>query len=112
MTEGPTRHAVAGERRFRYTPPSALPVRLGVSARPTSRPPDGNPTSKETTDRGSSQATRLACPPGRASRAPGAERAGARRMRALSREEAAASRLPQLRLVPGPPGDRAEADRD
>src|SRR5436305_8798691 len=85
---------------------------LGASrtlGRPTGDPPL---IPKETTDRGCSEATRLARPPGGAASAPGVERPDARGVRSLPRDDAAASRLPELRLAQRPAGDRAQADHD
>src|SRR4029450_5253497 len=88
-------------------------LRRGGSVRPGPR--DGTAgenrltRSKETTNRGSSQATRLTCPQGRAPRPPCPERAAARGGRPLPRAQAAPPRLPELRLVQRPPGDRPQA---
>src|SRR5580765_712214 len=58
---------------------------------------------------GCTQATRLACPPGRATRSPRDQSAEPRRVLALPRDEAATSRLSELWRLPGPPRGRAEA---
>jgi hypothetical protein len=62
-----------------------------------------------TTDHGCSEAACLARPTGRASQPPRDRPAAAGRMSPLPRAQAAASRLPELRLLRWPPGDRHQA---
>lgn len=92
----------------------AVDSAVGVAARPRPRTPRGGPSVHDTRSprpHGCTQATRLACSPRRATLAPRDRRADPRGVFALPRDEAAPSRLPQLRLLPGPPGDRAQAGR-
>ena len=76
-------------------------------SQPAHRRPGDDP--KEPRPHGCTQATRLACPPGRAPRPPRDQRPDARGVPALPRDEAAAPRLPELRLLPGPPRGPAQA---
>src|SRR4029079_6446600 len=78
---------------------------------PERRPPIArHQTDKEPTrPHGCAQATRLACPPGRATLASRDRPARPRGVFALPRDEAAAPRLPERRLLPGPAGRAAEA---
>ena len=92
----------------------AVDSAVGAAARPDpERVPPPRPTNLHDTrsprPHGCTQATRLARPPGRATLAPGDRPADARGVPALPRDEAAAPRLPELRLVPGPPGGRARS---
>ena len=86
---------------------------MRAAARRSGRPAVARPrpTRRSPRPHGCTQATRLACPPGRATLAPRHRPADPRGVSALPRDEAAAPRLPQLRLVPGPPGRRAQAGR-
>ena len=103
LTAGP----VSGRLRGRCGP-APLPF-TGARVRRPARPIADDNDTRSPRPHGCTQATRLACPPGRASRAPRDRPAQARGVFALPRDEAAASRLPELRLLPGPPGGPAEA---